>query len=99
MLTAVLLAVGAVTRRGLAADDGPRICQQGWIVLIALTAVVFVVGGLSNEEVMPWPWVWVVFVPHWIRRAQESYYEGVAEAEREIALKAAGPDGELPPGS
>ena len=98
-LTGVVFAAGAVTRRGLVGDDGPWICQYGWLVVIALTAAAFVISLLSDQEGFPvWPTGSAVFVPHWIRRMQESYHDGVADAEREIAaVKAAERDGELRP--
>jgi hypothetical protein len=98
-LTGFLFAVGAVTRRGLAADDGPWICQNGWLLVIALTAALFAVAVLSDQEAVPiLPTGPAVFLPRWIRRMQESYYEGVADAEREIAaVRGVERDGELPP--
>jgi hypothetical protein len=95
-LSGLLFAVGAVTRRGLIADDGPWICQNGWLLLAALTAVGSIVAFLSPQDIPMWPIGPAVFVPHFVRRMQESYYDGIAEAEREI--RAAGPDEELPPG-
>lgn len=84
-LSGVLLAIGMVTRRGLIAADGPWICQNGWIVLIGLTAVAFGLTLLTDAEV-PWlPTAPAVFVPHWVRRSYESYHEGRAEAERELS--------------
>ncbi|MEU4608480.1 hypothetical protein AB0F43_36300 [Kribbella sp. NPDC023972] len=97
VLTASLLAVGAVTRRGLAAGDGPWVCQNGWIVLIAIVACEFVVLMFGSEEISRWPSPAIVFLPHFIRRLHESYYDGVAEAEREIAAVRGGEPGEGPP--
>ena len=94
--TALLLAVGAVTRRGLIADDGPWICRNGWMVLFGLTAAGWVVAFLSKQDVPMWPTGPTAFLPHFIRRLQESYYEGVAEAERELT---AAPDEVRGPGS
>ncbi|MGW7684308.1 hypothetical protein ACWGID_26430 [Kribbella sp. NPDC054772] len=79
--SAVLLAVGAVTRRGLIANDGPWICRKGWTVIVGLTAAGFVLTLLSDAY-LPWlPTGSVVFFPSWIRRMQESYWEGRVEAE------------------
>jgi hypothetical protein len=97
--TALLLAVGAVTRRGLIADDGPWICRNGWMVLFGLTAASCVVAFLSKQDVPMWPTGPTAFLPHFIRRQQESYYDGVAEAEREIAAVRAEPDEVRGPGS
>jgi hypothetical protein len=98
-LSGLLFAIGAVTRRGLIADDGPWICRNGWLVLVAATAVGCIIAFLSAQELSPWPTGPAVFVPHWIRRMQESYYDGAAEAEREIAaVRAGGPDEEPLPG-
>ncbi|NUR97019.1 MAG: hypothetical protein HOV67_17400 [Kribbellaceae bacterium] len=85
LLTGVLFGVGAVTRRGLVSDVGPRICRQGWIVLIGLVAVAFVVSLLGESEWgMPFPTITALFIPPWIKRMQQKYYEGVEEAEREL---------------
>ncbi|MGY4765368.1 hypothetical protein ACXC9Q_00465 [Kribbella sp. CWNU-51] len=94
--TALLLAVGAVTRRGLVADDGPWICRHGWIVLFGLTAAGWVVAFLGNQDVPMWPTGPAAFLPHFIRRLQESYYDGVAEAERGLRAE---PDEVRGPGS
>jgi hypothetical protein len=97
-LAALLFAIGAVTRRGLLADDGPWICRNGWLVLVGLTAVGAIVAFLSDQGLSPWPTGPAVFVPHFVRRMQEKYYDGVAEAEREIAAVRTGEPGEeLPP--
>jgi hypothetical protein len=95
-LASLLFAVGAVTRRGLNADDGPRICQNGWLLLVALTAAGCMIAFVGGEDVPLWPMGPAVFLPRFIRRMQESYYDGVAEAEREIM--AGGPDAERPRG-
>ena len=95
----LLFAVGAVTRRGLIADDGPWICRNGWVVLIALTAVACIVTFVSDQDVPAWPTGPAVFLPHFIRRLQESYHDGVAEGEREIEAVRAAPDEGRPPGS
>lgn len=98
-LSALLFAVGAVTRRGLIADDGPWISRNGWFVLVGLTAAGAVVAFLSNQDISPWPTGPAVFLPHFVRRMQERYYDGVAEAEREIeAVRAGELGGERPPG-
>lgn len=95
VLTGVLLAAGALTRRGLIADDGPWIFRNGWIVLVVLLAVNVLVSLLAPAD-QDGPLVWVtgpaVFLPPFVRRLEESYYDGVAEAR-------AGRDGERPPGS
>jgi hypothetical protein len=98
-LSGLLFAVGAVTRRGLIADDGPWICRNGWLVLAAATVVGFITPLLSIQDLSPFPIGPAVFWPHWIRKMHESYYDGVAEAEREIAaVRAGGPDEEPLPG-
>jgi hypothetical protein len=94
--TALLLAIGAVTRRGLIADDGPWICQNGWTVLVGLTVAGWIVAFLSDQDVPMWPTGPTALLPHFIRRQQESYYEGVAEAERELTAE---PDEVRRPGS
>ena len=94
--TALLLAVGAVSRRGLIADDGPWICRNGWMALVGLTVAGWIVAFLSNQDVPMWPTGPTPFLPHFIRRQQESYYEGRAEAERELTAE---PDEVRPPGS
>jgi hypothetical protein len=79
--SAVLLAIGAVTRRGLIADDGPWICRHGWAVLIGLTVVCFGLTLLTDADI---PFIQTspaIFIPHWIRRLQEKYWEGRVEAE------------------
>jgi hypothetical protein len=94
LLIGVVFGIGAVTRRGLVADDGPRICRQGWVVVIALVGAEFVVYALGDE----WgnfPSIATVFIPPWIKRMQEKYYEGRDEAERE--LNPGAPDGVRPP--
>lgn len=97
--TALLLAVGAVTRRGLVTNDGPWICRHGWLGLVGLTVAAWIVAFLSNQDVPMWPIGPTALLPHWVRRQQESYYEGVADAEREIAAVRAEPDEARPPGS
>ncbi|HZX02952.1 hypothetical protein, partial [Kribbella sp.] len=77
--------VGAVTRRGLAADAGPWICQKGWLVVIGLAAATFVALWLSDMgRITTFPNPAIVFVPQGIKRLQEKYYEGIEEAEREL---------------
>ncbi|MFI7064640.1 hypothetical protein ACIBL3_26855 [Kribbella sp. NPDC050124] len=95
-LSALLLAVGAVTRWGIIADDGPWICRNGWLVLGGLTVAGIVVAALSGQDMPIWPTGPAVFLPHFVRRLQEKYYEGIAEAELEIT---AGRDGGRSPGS
>ncbi|HEY3511069.1 hypothetical protein [Kribbella sp. NPDC051137] len=104
-LSAVFLAVGAVTRRGLIADDGPWICRHGWAVLVGVTVLGFVLTLLTDADI-PWlPTSPAVFIPHWIRRLQEKYWEGRVEAEvqavreRNAAVFRAEPGGEPRSGS
>src|SRR2546423_1599699 len=86
LLTGVMFGVGAVTRRGLLSDDGPRICRQGWIVVVALAGMGFVVAFIGDPDWgSPFPTLPSVFVPPWIKRLQEKYYEGVEEAERALS--------------
>ncbi|WP_427885116.1 hypothetical protein ACQHIV_23320 [Kribbella sp. GL6] len=81
LLTGVLFGVGAVTRRGLVSDDGPRICRQGWIVVLALVGAGIVVAFLGESEWgAPYPTASAIFIPGWIKRLQVKYYEGRAEA-------------------
>jgi hypothetical protein len=97
-LTGVMFGIGAVTRRGLVSRDGPRICRDGWIVVAALVAVAFVVSLLGEPDWgTPFPNAVAAFIPHWVRRLQEKYYEGVREAERELSPAEPG-EGRLPPG-
>lgn len=93
-LTGLAFGAGAATRRGLAADEGPWICRQGWLVVLGLTVVGFVTSVASGWDVSPLPNGPAVFVPHWIKRLQENYYEGRAEAERELSPEE--PDGVRP---
>ena len=83
-LSGLVLAVGAVTRRGLVADDGPWIFRGGWLLLVGLTAAAAVIAFLSDQELTPFPMGPVALLPHFVRRMQESYSDGVAEAEVEI---------------
>jgi hypothetical protein len=97
-LSALMLAIGAVTRRGLIADDGPWICRNGWLVLVGLTVAGALVV-LSDQDISPFLTGPAVFVPHFVRKLQENYYAGVADAEREIeAVRAGEPGEERPPG-
>jgi hypothetical protein len=93
--TAVLFGIGAVTRRGLAADDGPWVCRNGYLIVAALTVAGVLVAALSAFAGSPWPTGPAVFVPHWIKRLQEKYYEGRDEGERELSSRA--PGGVRPP--
>jgi uncharacterized membrane protein YccC len=54
---------------------------MGWAVLVALTALSFVISMLSSQEA-GWVIGPAVFVPFWVRRLEESYREGVDEARR-----------------
>ncbi|WP_433166258.1 hypothetical protein [Kribbella sp. CA-247076] len=83
-LAAAVLAIGAATRRGLVADAGPWICRNGWLVLGGLTVAGALVAVLSNQDMTPFPIGPVVLLPHFVRRLQESYYQGVAEGEAEV---------------
>ncbi|TCO33643.1 hypothetical protein EV652_103645 [Kribbella steppae] len=96
-LTTALLALGAVTRRGLIADDGPWICRHGWIVLLGVVACALAVQLIGSEELGIWPSPAIVFLPHFVRRMHESYSDGVSEGERELEIRAAVRDEELPP--
>lgn len=91
----VIYAVGAATRRGLAAEDGPWVCRRGWLVVIGLVAVGSVAAIMSDSEGSPFPNLLAVFIPHWVKRLQEKYYEGRQEAERELNQEE--PDGVRPP--
>ncbi|RZT28300.1 hypothetical protein EV649_2077 [Kribbella sp. VKM Ac-2569] len=94
LLIGVMFGIGAVTRRGLLSDDGPRICRSGWIVVIALVCAEFVVYALGDD----WgnfPSIVSIFIPPFVKRLQEKYYEGREEAERELNPEAH--DGVRPP--
>lgn len=85
LLTGVLFGIGAVTRRGLLSDDGPRICRQGWILGVALAGAGLVVSFMGEADWgAPYPTIPALFMPPWIKRLQEKYYEGIEEAEREL---------------
>ncbi len=84
-LTAGLLLVGAVTRWGLISDEGPWICRHGWLVLIGLTVAAFGLLFLGDGG-QAWPVGPAVFVPHFVRRLQENYYEGRASAGERPAV-------------
>ncbi|TDU88630.1 hypothetical protein EV138_2176 [Kribbella voronezhensis] len=82
---ALLFLTAVVTRQPLVEGDGPWFITMGWLLLIALTALSFVISlssSLTSEEA-----VWVtgpaVFVPFWVRKLEESYREGVEEAQRD----------------
>lgn len=88
LLTGVMFGVGAVTRRGLVSDDGPRICRQGWIVVTALAGIGFVVAFVGDSDWgTPFPTAAAVFVPGWVRRLQEKYQEGLVEGEVEAVRR------------
>lgn len=95
LLTGVIFGIGAVTRRGLMSDDGPRICRQGWIVVLALVCAAFVVYLLGDDWGTPFPNAVAVFIPPMVKRLQEKYYEGRDEAERELTPEV--PDEVRPP--
>jgi len=84
-LMAGLLLVGAVTRWGLISDEGPWICQHGWLLLIGLTVLDFGLNLLQDGGQV-WPLGPAVFVPHFVRKLQESYYEGRASAGERPAV-------------
>ncbi|TDD58282.1 hypothetical protein E1263_19910 [Kribbella antibiotica] len=88
-LTTGLLLVGAVTRWGLISDNGPWICQNGWIVLIALTVLAFGLALLMDGG-QAWPVGPAVFLPHFVRKLQENYYAGQQEAS--AAARPAAPE-------
>lgn len=95
LLIGVLFGIGAVTRRGLMSDDGPRICRSGWIVVIALVCAEFVVYALGDDGWGNFPSIVSAFIPPFVKRLQGKYYEGRDEAERELSPEA--PDGVRPP--
>ncbi|WP_327640271.1 hypothetical protein OHB24_18405 [Kribbella sp. NBC_00482] len=84
-LAGLVFGAGAVTRRGLAADEGPWICRKGWLVVVALTIAGFLTAAVSGFDMSPLPIGPVVLYPHWVKRLQEKYYEGREEAERELS--------------
>ena len=85
-LTGVMFGIGAVTRRGLASHEGPRICRDGWMVVVGLVGAAFVVSLLGDQEWgTPFPNAAAAFIPWWVQRLQEKYHEGVQEAERELS--------------
>ena len=85
LLIGVMLGIGAATRRGLMSDDGPRICRSGWIVVIALVGAEFVLYALGDDGWGNFPSIATVFIPPFVKRLQEKYYEGREEAERELS--------------
>jgi peptidoglycan/LPS O-acetylase OafA/YrhL len=95
LLTGVLFGIGAVTRRGLMSDDGPRICRSGWQVVIVLVCAGFVVYLLGDDWGTPFPNGVAAFIPGFVQRLQDKYYEGRQEAERELNPEE--PDGVRPP--
>ncbi|TCC27610.1 hypothetical protein [Kribbella speibonae] len=94
LLIGVMFAVGAVTRRGLMSDEGPRICRQGWVVLVVLVCAEFVVYAVGGEW-GTFPSIVTVLIPPMVKRLQEKYYEGRDEAERELTPEV--PDEVRPP--
>jgi hypothetical protein len=97
VLSAVLVGAGAVTRRGLIADEGPWIFRHGLILLVGLTVANLLVSLLPLDADIAWVAGPAVFLPHFVRRLEESYYAGVAERLREeepVAerVREAGPD-------
>jgi peptidoglycan/LPS O-acetylase OafA/YrhL len=84
LLLGVLFGVGAITRRGLMSDDGPRICRSGWIAVTALVCAELVVYALGDDGWGHFPSIATVFIPAFVKRMQEKYYEGREEAEREL---------------
>ncbi|TDO66756.1 hypothetical protein EV651_104323 [Kribbella sp. VKM Ac-2571] len=94
LLIGVMFGIGAVTRRGLMSDEGPRICRRGWIVVTALVGAEFVVYAVGDDW-GSFPSTVSIFIPPLVKRLQEKYYEGREEAERELSPGA--PDGGRPP--
>ncbi len=94
LLIGVMFGIGAVTRRGLMSADGPRICREGWIVMIALLGAEFVVYAVGGEW-GTFPSIVTALIPPWFQRLHVKYYEGREEAERE--LNPAAPDEVRPP--
>jgi len=79
---ALLYLIAVVVRQPLVEGDGPWFITMGWVILILLTALSFVISMVwspASDEA-----IWVtgpaVFVPFWVRRLEESYREGVDEA-------------------
>lgn len=96
LLTGVMFGIGAITRRGLMSDDGPRICRSGWIAVSALVCAAFVVYLLGDDEWgTPFPNMVAALIPPFVKRLQEKYYKGRDEAEQE--LRAAASDEVRPP--
>jgi glucose dehydrogenase len=95
LLIGVMFGIGAVTRRGLVSDNGPLVSRRGWVVVIALIGAEFVVYALGDDGWGTFPSIATVFIPPWIKRMQEKYYEGRQEAERELNPEA--PDEVRPP--
>ena len=95
LLTGVLFGIGAVTRRGLMSHDGPWICRSGWLAVIVLVGAAFVVYLLGDDWGSPFPNAAAAFLPGFVQRLQDKYYEGRAEAELELSPE--GPDGVRPP--
>ncbi|TCC03767.1 hypothetical protein [Kribbella soli] len=95
LLIGVMFGIGAVTRRGLRSDEGPRICRSGWIVVIALVCAELVVYALGDDGWGNFPSIVSIFIPPFVKRLQEKYYEGREEAERELNPEE--PDGVWPP--
>ncbi|MGW6282511.1 hypothetical protein [Kribbella sp. NPDC055071] len=91
VLSAALIAAGAVTRRGLVARGGPWIFRNGWRVLVGLTAANLLVSLLPSGAGVAWVAGPAVFLPHFVRKLEDAYYDGVAEAEQQ--LMAAKPGG------
>lgn len=83
LLTGVMFGIGAATRRGLMSDDGPRICRQGWLVVIVLVCAAFVVYLLGDDWGTPFPNAAAAFIPPMVKRLQEKYYEGRDEVSPE----------------
>jgi hypothetical protein len=84
VLSAALVAAGAVTRRGLIAWNGPWIFRNGWMVLVGLTVTNLLVSLLPLSAGVAWVAGPAVFLPHFVQRLEDSYYDGVAEAEQQL---------------
>ncbi|MEU0093629.1 hypothetical protein [Kribbella sp. NPDC006257] len=80
-VAALLYLIAVLIRQPLVEGDGPWFITMGWAVLIALTALSFVIAMVSSPASDEALWVTgpAVFVPFWVRKLEESYREGVDE--------------------
>ena len=83
--TALLFGVAAVTRQPLIDGDGPWFSTIGWLVVAVLTIVGLAITTMASLDQYAGLWVTgaAVFVPHWVRKLEESYRDGVEEGRRE----------------